>query len=249
MFDWVVISPEVQKKTRASFFRAFASAMQKSGYSGSVILLSHDGVNVEVGKEERPMMAELFEFEKRIFRINSLERVYILRVAMLQEQLLFAIADSTPFKFVLPIHLSVLNPIAVTDVVVCINNIIVGKAGGYIARRERWISTLTGPGAQLKDVTLSMETQGHPQEFCTDQRSFKYSQWMDKVNNGMYRVSLPLWPADAEAAVLREYLCWAAQSAAPARQTIGDWREIVQDRERHPLSVLLSFIQRNLYKL
>lgn len=172
--------------------------------------------------------------------------IYV-RVAMLQEQLLFSLPTSNQFTLVLPISLDLLNPIATMDVIHSIHSIIAGRAGGYIAKRTRWISRLTGPGSRAGYCRLNVVADGTPVHFfCNDPTGTRrqyYHNWLSQDPMHRYSLSLPFWPADAEIGLMREYLWYATWNLGPAKETHSDWSEICPGKVRQPLAVLLSAIR------
>ncbi|KAG0020898.1 hypothetical protein BGZ81_009144 [Podila clonocystis] len=243
-YDWVVLSPEAISTSRTSVARFLIETLQETLFAGSVIVLSHDGVDQFAEKDERRKLAELFSIEKAIFAMKHLSRVYALRIAMLQEQLLFALPFTNRSDVVsLPVNLDLLNPIATIDVVRSVRNIVSGKAGGYIAKRTRWISYLTGPGSRIRLTRFRVVTS-EPFFFSDSFGSCRnsYYAWLNQVNLHHYPVSPPLWPADAEIELMREYFWYASWHLSPAKETQPDWDEICPEVDRQPLATLLNAV-------
>ncbi|KAF9368855.1 hypothetical protein CPB97_004198 [Podila verticillata] len=245
-YNWVVFSPEAYSTQRTLVAQLLVETLRESKFEGGVIVLSHDGADHLAEKDGRKQLAELFTVEKAIFGMKHLSRVYILRIAMLQEQLLFVIPTSHRFNLALPISLDLLNPISTLDVIRCVRNIIGGSAGGYIAKRARWISYLTGPGSRTGCSHLRVVADGTPVHFfCNDPTGTHrkcYDNWLGQDPLHGYPLSLPLWPADAEIGLMREYLWYATWNLGPAMETHSDWSEICPGEERQPLVALLNAI-------
>ncbi|KAF9211737.1 hypothetical protein BGZ59_007676 [Podila verticillata] len=245
-YDWIVFSPEAYSTQRTLVAQLLVKKLRESKFEGGVIVLSHDGADHLAEKDERKQLAELFAVEKVIFGMKHLSRVYILRIAMLQEQLLFAVTTSDGPNLVLPISLDLLNPISTLDVIRCVRNIIGSSAGGYIAKRARWISYLTGPGSRTDYSRLRVVADGTPVRFfCNDSTGSHrnhYNNWLGQDPLHRYPLSLPLWPADAEIGLMREYLWYATWNLGPAKETHSDWNEICPGKERQPLVALLNAV-------
>ncbi|KAF9327285.1 hypothetical protein BG006_009386 [Podila minutissima] len=244
-YDWVVLSPEAIGTQRTLVAQILIDTMQETHFSGSVVVLSHDGVNQFAEKYRCKKMAELFSFEKAIFAMKHLKRVYSLRIAMLQEQLLFALPTANRSGVVsLPVDLDLVNPIAAIDVVSSVCNIISGKASGYSARRTRWTSYLTGLGSHFRHVRLKTVSSSAP-PFCSDPHGSScrsYYEWLDRFPLHCYSISLPYWPADAEIELMREYFWYAGWPLGPAKEAQMDWNEICPGADRQPLATLLNII-------
>ncbi|KAG0036155.1 hypothetical protein BGZ82_004604 [Podila clonocystis] len=247
-YDWVVLSPEAISTMRTSVAQFLIETLQETQFAGSVIVLSHDGVDQFAEKDGRKKLAELFSIEKAIFAMKHLSRAYTLRIAMLQEQLLFALPITNRSEVIsLPVDLDLVNPIATIDVIRSVCNIVSGKAGGYIAKRTRWISYLTGPGSRIRHIRFSVVTSKPP--FCSDPYGScrnSYDEWLRQVPLRHHSVSPPFWPADAEIELMREYFWYASWHLAPAKETQPDWDEICPEVDRQPVATLLNAVHDQL---
>ncbi|KAG0315971.1 hypothetical protein BG000_005027 [Podila horticola] len=244
-YDWVILSPEAIGTQRTLVAQLLVETLQETRFAGCMIVLSHDGVDQFAEKDRRAKLAELFSIEKALFGMRHLSRVYTLRIAMLQEQLLFALPTlSRSGVASLPVDLDLVNPIATIDVVHSVCNIISGKAGGYVAKRTRWVSYLTGPGSRFRHIRLKTVTCSIP-PFCSDPYGSSrrlYDDWLRQVPWHCYSVSPPLWPADAEIELMREYFWFASWRLGPAKETQPDWDEICPEMDRQPLATLLNAV-------
>ncbi|KAG0085816.1 hypothetical protein BGZ93_000444 [Podila epicladia] len=248
-YDWVVLSPEAIGVQRTLVAQLLIETLQETHFAGSVIVLSHDGVNQFAERYFRQKLAELFSIEKAIFAMKHLSRVYSLRIAMLQEQFLFALPTVNRSGVVsLPIDLDLVNPIATFDVVQSVCNIVLGKAGGYIAKRTRWISHLTGPGSRICHIHLRAITSSNSL-FCNDPHDSSrrwYDEWLQQSPLHHYSVSLPFWPADAEIEVMHEYFRYASWLLGLVKEVQKDWDEICPGVDRQPLATLLNAVHDHL---
>ncbi|KAF9277296.1 hypothetical protein BGZ74_003403 [Mortierella antarctica] len=250
-YDWVVLSPEAIGSQRTLVAQLLIEILQETHFSGSVVVLSHDGVNQFAEKYRCKKLAELFSIEKAVFAMKHLRRVYSLRIAMLQEQLLFALPIPNSSGVVsLPVDLDLVNPIATIDVVLSVSNIISGKARGYIAKRTRWTSYLTGLESHLCHIRLKTVSSSAP-PFCSDPHGSSrrsYYEWLYRFPLHRYSTSLPYWPADAEIELMREYFWYAGCPLSPAKEAQKDWDEICPGADRQPLATLLNIIHDQMRK-
>ncbi|KAF9406408.1 hypothetical protein BGZ94_003133 [Podila epigama] len=241
MFDWIILSPEAFSfVTRKKVAFGLLGALTKTNFPGSVIMFSHDGVNDAAGASGFPNLALLYEIETRLFQIQSIDRAFILRIAMLQEQLFFWLpyVDSRGFNF--PIPLELLNPIATRDVVAFVGCLLSGLAKGYAATRKRWIFDLTGDGSHTIYLNESIRINVDPNANICNMYKAEFGQLCDPVRNN-YHTGLPLWLASDEASLLYEYMCYATWNTHPAQTTQEDWSTIVRG-SRQKLSTVLKIL-------
>ncbi|KAF9327286.1 hypothetical protein BG006_009387 [Podila minutissima] len=242
-YDWVILSPEVLSDERSMVASCLVDALQTTLYPGSVVMLPHESANESASSDGNKLLAELFTIETNLLWTTCLKRVYILRIAMLQEQLLFALPRSTK-SLVLPVDLHFLNQVATSDLVRSVRALLAHTSSSF-AQRTRCTSLLTGPSTCVRHTHLDIIIHGLPSQFCLDpdgsQRK-RYLSWSRRVQNSTI---LPDWPANGEIALVREYLGYVGRSPTPAKPS-SDWSEICPGEEMQPLSVLFDVIHDHL---